>query len=283
MSLSISYDNYLNSDQYKQNAKLNYGDQLRLQIQERSIAREEERKRKKEEEFLEEIRLKKEQEQIEQRQKLEEMRRKEELEMKKKENERIMNSFVVMTNPKSKVVKETPDVRIEKTKNYLHDLHRQRQREKELFTQMMNSNIEKIKNNVLNQQNEIIRTLNHLRDMNMHGNLYKIDFIKEFKQLKEELKLKKSRENIEKDYLYNSLVLTKTKQNEMNNIIYNGAYLNTSLNIVNLKGNLNLENRWYIDPEDLTQVGKNYNEDKFILNKILTRNAERVIELNKYS
>jgi hypothetical protein len=293
IDLSISYKNYEIDRAYRKNLSSSYGKDLQDQIREREMRKLEEKRKKQQEELLEEQRLYQERNFLEAKNRDEERRRREEIEKYKLDNERIMNSYMVMSRPK--ILKKEENVIIDKEteEERRRRLLEQRKKEMQFFNENIKNSLEKIKNDMLNQQNVILKEVNKLRDQNLHSNLYKVDITKSLSNLREELKRKKFQEDIQKDYLYSSLVETKFKQNKLNNQFnrlagiekFPDLYINKSQNLLDLRDHQNsysTENKYFIDPEVISdKINREYEKDKFNLNYIFLKNEKRLQILNK--
>ena len=288
VDLSISYKNYEVDEDYKKLHRQMYGNDLLSQMHEKERKKEEEKRRKMLEDQKEDERIKKEKEFLDAKARIEEMKRLEELERYKKDNQRIMNSYVVMSKPKS-VVKEPEKVEDDddKKERLRIELENQRKLELETYNDHIQNNLEKIRNGLINQQNTIMNKLNDIKNENLHANLYKLDMHKSVQDLRHELKQKRFQENFQQDYLYQSIVDSNTKKNKYNQNLLNfdnSIYLNRSLNILNLRDekNINLDNKYYINANIYTdKLNHDYYMDKKLLNKIIIKNVKQLDRLKR--
>jgi hypothetical protein len=100
-TINISYKNYeLDFDLQARN-KVKYANYLERQIKDREMQKKLEKERRRIEELEEERRIIKEREYLNRIEQLEIKRRKEEAEKYKLDNQRIMNSYMVLSKPKS--------------------------------------------------------------------------------------------------------------------------------------------------------------------------------------
>jgi hypothetical protein len=293
IDLSISYKNFEIDQAFMKIISSCYGKELQDQIRKREIKKLEEKRRKQKEELLEEQRLNKERIFLAAKNQDEERCRREEVEKYKLDNERIMNSYMVMSRPKKPTKEEILDIDKETEDKKRRRLLEQRRRELQFFNENIKNTLEKIKNDMLNQQNIILKEVNKLRDQNLHSNLYKIDITKSLSDLREELKRKKLQEEIQKDYLYSSIVESNFKKNKLNYQFerlarlenFPDLYINKSHNILDLRDSRNsycTENKYYIDPEVISEkINREYEKDKFDLNNIFVKNEKRLKILNK--
>jgi hypothetical protein len=272
------------------NIRKGYGQDLQQQIREREVKKLEEKRRKEQEEILEEQRLNKERNLMEVRSKDEERRRREELEKYKLDNERIMNSYMVMSKPKIQRRSDFPEAVKVTEEELRRQLIEKRKREIQFYNESIQNSLEKIKNDLISQQNIILKEVNKLRDQNLHSDLYKIDIHNSLSDIREELKRKKIQENIQKDYLYNSLVETNLKRNKLNSQFnrsedvnkYPDIYINKSHNLFDLRSKYNSENKYCLNPNILTEkLNREFENDKINLNDLLMKNEKRLQLINR--
>lgn len=282
VDLSISYKNFDIDEDNRRIRKKGYGNELLEQMREKELKREEEKRRKKLEEMMEEERLRKERSLMEEKNREEERKRLEEIEKYKKENERIMNSYVVLSKPK-KIIDSPKKEEKQNNEELIKQLEEKRKKEIEVFNDSLQNNLQKIRNNLIDQQNILIKELKILKEENLNGNLYKIDLHKSLRDLKEELRKKKFQEDLQKDILYETIVDSKMRKDKLNREIgLDKLYVNRSHIILDLNGKINLENKNYIDANIYKEeLNKKYLEDKINLNRVLNKNEERLQKLTR--
>lgn len=275
VDLSISYKNYFIDEFDKRNMRLNYGEALKQQMKQNEGKRAEEKKRKLLEDQKEEDRIRRERELMEKRVKDDDRKRMNELERFRMENERLMNM-----NNKGQIKKEEKkEIPIQnddynKAQNIYSNIENKR-KELTYLNENFHNNLLRLKNNLINQQNEIFKSINDLRNQNIHGNFYKDDLKNELNTLREEIKRKRYQINFQNDYMYQSLVDTKNNKQEMDRYL-DDIYLNKSHHIINPRTAISYNNRYYVDP---SLVEKYYKKDKFDLHEILNLNERRLTKL----
>jgi hypothetical protein len=291
IDLSISYDNFDNET--KRNMKNQYGKYLKMQMKERDFKKQEELANKRREEMIEEERIKKEREEMERRARIEEQKRKEELEKYRVETEKLLNSVVILPNKRKEHNIRTQEIITQEQLDY-------RKKELQVFNDNIYGNLEKMRNQLIENNNLMFKNLNLIREENTHGSLYKVDLHREINDLRQELHRKRFQESLQKDYLFKSLADSKYKSLQMENYFNkNDLCLNKSLNLVNQREQVTLENNRY---NDIDEVENNQNElirisnrrnhlskstentkEKVDISKILMRNEGRLYKLKHYS
>jgi hypothetical protein len=279
VNLNISYKNYENDSRYKSQLKQDYGKELLSQIEEKRRQKEYEKQKKHLEDIQDEMRIKAYHDQLEQRQK---MYNKDpnkpsnilnNIDSTIKYNYRLHTSLVepktVRPNPIQKVTLDPLQILLNKKED------------EKLYNKKLLLDMERIRNEMLNRQNDLLNRVNRIKLEQADSSFQKIGLNKELSSLKEEIRLKQSHDKVMKDYLYYSIVDTNKKRGEMNKVI-NDLYINKSchINYVN--------NRYggYVET-DPREFLKDYDYDKIKLSKQLTeneivlKNLERVE--NEYS
>lgn len=133
IDLSISYKNFEIDQTFMKIISSCYGKELQDQIRKREIKKLEEKRRKQKEELLEEQRLNQERIFLEAKNQDEERCRREEVEKYKLDNERIMNSYMVMSRPKKPTKEEILNIDKETEAKKRRRLLEQRRRELQFF------------------------------------------------------------------------------------------------------------------------------------------------------
>jgi hypothetical protein len=176
-----------------------------------------EKRKKKEEDLLEELRIQKEREILDQKAKIEEEKRREELLLRKIENERIINSYSVMSKPRSTKPKNKIIININEpkpiVKSYAEQKLSERQESINKFNDEMLNAINKMSNEYKNNINKLNNEINKIRCDN---NYYNNDLGKGIRDLNEALEMKKQLEIKHKNYFYKILIDKNTKKKELN-------------------------------------------------------------------
>ena len=288
VELQISYQNYFGDD-YINNVKKSYGNELRDQIRENERKRELEKQRLKEQELQDELRLKKEQELLNQKAKLEEMKREAELLQRKKENERIISSYSVMSHPKStrnikKKVSFTNITTNKRESSEFEKLLHQRKLEIENFNKEINDILNNIRENHTKKVGLIETEIQNIKNENFFGNLYKVDLKKGLHKLKKQLKLKQLQENYKKDYIYNLYVNTRRRRDEMDKYYHINKFKLPTINLdhhIHSPG-IRIDNGWYCDNDNMQVIDdEEYKRDQRNLQNVLVSNSQKVKRLNR--
>lgn len=215
--IEISYDNWYQNKYHDEIRKLQYGDDLRHQIEENRLRKLYEKRKKKEEDLLEELRIQKEREILDEKAKIEEQKRREELLLRKNENERIINSYSVMSKPRSTKPKNKIIININEprpiVKSYAEQKLSERQESINKFNDEMLNAINKMSSEYNNNINKLNNEINKIRCDN---NYYNDDLGKGIRDLNEALEMKKQLETKQKNYFYKILVDKNTKKQELN-------------------------------------------------------------------
>ena len=222
-SIEISYDNWYQNKYHDEIRKAQYGNDLRRQIEENEMRKRLEKKRKEEEDLKEELRLQKEREILNEKARIEEQKRKEELLARKNENERIMNSYSVMSKPRSTkpknriIILDKPQTY---TKSYGQILLEERQNSLNQFNNDMLNTINKMSNEY---NKNISRLNNELNKMKSENNIFHNDLGKGINDLNEAFKMKQQQENAQKYYFYKLYVDKNMKRQDLNEYIKIGS------------------------------------------------------------
>ena len=215
--IEISYDNWYQNKYHDEIRKLQYGDDLRHQIEENRLRKLYEKRKKKEEDLLEELRIQKEREILDEKAKIEEQKRREELLLRKNENERIINSYSVMSKPRSTKPKNKIIININEprpiVKSYAEQKLSERQESINKFNDEMLNAINKMSSEYNNNINKLNNEINKIRCDN---NYYNDDLGKGIRDLNEALEMKKQLEIKQKNYFYKILIDKNTKKKELN-------------------------------------------------------------------
>jgi hypothetical protein len=222
--LKVSYKNYEIDRENKRYHQIDYMKELQSQIKEKELKKSEELTKKRIQDRIDEDKMSKEIELLRLRAIEEDKRRNEEIEKYRLDNQRIMNSYMVMSKPK--VLREITLNNV----NY-DEIERerllQRRREIEMYNMNIKNNMEKIKNSIISQHNDLIKEINKLRERNAQSKLFKIDFKASINDMRKELKRKNFEDEIQKNLLYSSIVQSNVRKQELNNF-----YVNKSHNIL---------------------------------------------------
>ena len=178
--------------------KMQYGNDLRKQIEEDEQRKLLEKKKKEEEDLKDELRIKKELEEIEKRRIEEDKKIKEVISKKNKENDNLLYNGNLKGKRNKKLKKETP-----LSKSYTtNQLLIQKQESLENFNNQMLNAIYQMSNDFRWNYTKISNELETIKNDNFHANMYNVDLGKSIKDLKDALKLKKYYETFEKYYYY---------------------------------------------------------------------------------
>ncbi len=222
--MKVSYKNYEIDRENKRYHQIDYMKELQSQIKEKELKKSEELTKKRIQDRIDEDKMSKEIELLRLRAIEEDKRRNEEIEKYRLDNQRIMNSYMVMSKPK--VLREITLNNV----NY-DEIERerllQRRREIEMYNMNIKNNMEKIKNSIISQHNDLIKEINKLRERNAQSKLFKIDFKASINDMRKELKRKNFEDEIQKNLLYSSIVQSNVRKQELNNF-----YVNKSHNIL---------------------------------------------------
>ena len=197
VNIEISYDNFdtINLDFAK---KQQYGQELRSQIEQNRLKKEELKRRKQQEELEEELRLQREREQIEKRQNEENKRYRPKINLP-------IQTIKVEEKQNNRYRGENQE--INEKKNILSDsalnLIRERELEIDQFNNKMLQSLQQIKkeyNYNINSLKGQVGLLNDMHERNKKYNDYK--FYKEVNSIKNNIGYKKFKDEIDSKYLY---------------------------------------------------------------------------------
>lgn len=302
LDISISYKNYDIDEVNRNKMKKSYGNELLTQMRENELKREEEKIRKKLLEMEDELRISKEIEMMDKRKQQEENLKLLNLnktnnlniELFKEKSKKEKRKIEILENPENNF-KVKANLLLENNNKIENDFQNEsnailalfnkelekRRKETDYFKLNVVGNLEKIKIKILDQNKEFLKKIHEIREQNLHANLYKIDTLKELKEIKEEIKQKQFQDNFTKDCLYKSLVETNTLNKEMFSLKDSFfKSFNKSLNILNLKNVPCFPlNRYSLDN---LKLNLQFKEDEFNLNELLISNKERIKKLNKF-
>ena len=215
--IEISYDNWYQNKYHDEIRKLQYGDDLRHQIEENRLRKLYEKRKKKEEDLLEELRIQKEREILDEKAKIEEQKRREELLLRKNENERIINSYSVMSKPRSTKPKSKIIIHINEPKPIVKSYAEQKLSERQESINKFNDEMLNAINKMSNEYNKNINKLNNeINKIRCDNNYFNDDLGKGIRDLNEALEMKKQLEIKHKNYFYKILIDKNTKKKELN-------------------------------------------------------------------
>lgn len=277
--VNISYKNYISEDKAAINRR-KYGGDLLNQIEKNEMRKKLEKEKKRTEDLKEELRLVREREKIMEQAMKEEMKSNEELFKRKKDNERIISSYSVMSHPRAKRGLSSVIDWKEKKSNPFYDNIKRKQKELDEF----NMEILDMLNNIqaLHKKNvdAIDKEVDMIHFININSNEYKSKYIKEIENLKEEIHDKKSRDYTERLEMYKKYTDNLHRKKEMN------EYLNINrfkLPAINYKINAPIVRAAsYLDPHYIINVNQSYENDKYDLQKLLIKNSRKVDRLDHY-
>ena len=219
-NIEISYDNYFTNNYYKEIEKEKYANDLRQQIEENKLRKEMEKRKKEEEDLKDELRLIKENQQLEIQQ--------------KKENQKIIsnNNKNININNNIKTIKNNNN----NNNNYLNSYLQQRANEIKTKDNEIKNLLSSINDTFFHQINRMNFELEKLKEVNLHSNLYKIDLAKSIQDLSNTLHKKNYDQSFKKDSMYKMMIETnKRKLNLQNHLKFDKIpYYNNNYPYINL-------------------------------------------------
>ena len=225
-NIEISYDNYFTNNYYKEIEKEKYANDLRQQIEENKLRKEMEKRKKEEEDLKDELRLIKENQQLEIQQ--------------KKENQKIIsNNKNININNNIKTIKNNNKNNNNKNNNnnnYLNSYLQQRANEIKTKDNEIKNLLSSINDTFFHQINRMNFELEKLKEVNLHSNLYKIDLAKSIQDLSNTLHKKNYDQSFKKDSMYKMMIETnKRKLNLQNHLKFDKIpYYNNNYPYINL-------------------------------------------------
>ena len=225
-NIEISYDNYFTNNYYKEIEKEKYANDLRQQIEENKLRKEMEKRKKEEEDLKDELRLIKENQQLEIQQ--------------KKENQKIIsNNKNININNNIKTIKNNNNNNNNKNNNnnnYLNSYLQQRANEIKTKDNEIKNLLSSINDTFFHQINRMNFELEKLKEVNLHSNLYKIDLAKSIQDLSNTLHKKNYDQSFKKDSMYKMMIETnKRKLNLQNHLKFDKIpYYNNNYPYINL-------------------------------------------------
>ena len=222
-NIEISYDNYFTNNYYKEIEKEKYANDLRKQIEENKLRKEMEKRKKEEEDLKDELRLIKENQQLEIQQ--------------KKENQKIIsnNNKNININNNIKTIKNNNNNN-NNNNNYLNSYLQQRANEIKTKDNEIKNLLSSINDTFFHQINRMNFELEKLKEVNLHSNLYKIDLAKSIQDLSNTLHKKNYDQSFKKDSMYKMMIETnKRKLNLQNHLKFDKIpYYNNNYPYINL-------------------------------------------------
>ena len=221
-NIEISYDNYFTNNYYKEIEKEKYANDLRQQIEENKLRKEIEKRKKEEEDLKDELRLIKENQQLEIQQ--------------KKENQKIIsNNKNININNNIKTIKNNNNNN-NNNNNYLNSYLQQRANEIKTKDNEIKNLLSSINDTFFHQINRMNFELEKLKEVNLHSNLYKIDLAKSIQDLSNTLHKKNYDQSFKKDSMYKMMIETnKRKLNLQNHLKFDKIpYYNNNYPYINL-------------------------------------------------
>ena len=223
-NIEISYDNYFTNNYYKEIEKEKYANDLRQQIEENKLRKEMEKRKKEEEDLKDELRLIKENQQLEIQQ--------------KKENQKIIsNNKNININNNIKTIKNNNNNnKNNNNNNYLNSYLQQRANEIKTKDNEIKNLLSSINDTFFHQINRMNFELEKLKEVNLHSNLYKIDLAKSIQDLSNTLHKKNYDQSFKKDSMYKMMIETnKRKLNLQNHLKFDKIpYYNNNYPYINL-------------------------------------------------
>ena len=214
-NIEISYDNYFTNNYYKEIEKEKYANDLRQQIEENKLRKEIEKRKKEEEDLKDELRLIKENQQLELQQ--------------KKENKKIISNNNNNINNNIKIIKNNNN------NNYFQSYLQQRSNEIKTKDNEIKNLLSSINDTFFHQINRMNFELEKLKEVNLHSNLYKIDLAKSIQDLSNTLHKKNYEQSFKKDSIYKMMIETnKRKLNLQNHLKFNKIPYYDNNNYINL-------------------------------------------------
>ena len=220
-NIEISYDNYFTNNYYKEIEKEKYANDLRQQIEENKLRKEMEKRKKEEEDLKDELRLIKENQQLEIQQ--------------KKENQKIIsNNKNININNNIKTIKNNNNNN--NNNNYLNSYLQQRANEIKTKDNEIKNLLSSINDTFFHQINRMNFELEKLKEVNLHSNLYKIDLAKSIQDLSNSLHKNNYDQSFKKDSMYKMMIETnKRKLNLQNHLKFDKIpYYNNNYPYINL-------------------------------------------------
>ncbi len=207
-NIEISYDNYFTNNYYKEIEKEKYANDLRQQIEENKLRKEMEKRKKEEEDLKDELRLIKENQQLEIQQ--------------KKENQKIIsNNNNNNINNNIKTIKNNNNNnnnnKNNNNNNYLNSYLQQRANEIKTKDNEIKNLLSSINDTFFHQINRMNFELEKLKEVNLHSNLYKIDLAKSIQDLSNTLHKKNYDQSFKKDSMYKMMIETNKRKLNLQN------------------------------------------------------------------
>ena len=201
-NIEISYDNYFTNNYYKEIEKEKYANDLRQQIEENKLRKEIEKRKKEEEDLKDELRLIKENQQ---------------LELQQKKN--IENKKNIISNNNN--INDNNIKTIKKTNNnnnvYLQSYLKQRANEIKTKDNEIKNLLSSINDTFFHQINRMNFEIEKLKEVNLHSNLYKIDLAKSIQDLSNTLHKKNYEQSFKKDSMYKMMIETNKRKLDLQN------------------------------------------------------------------
>ncbi len=217
LDLSVSYKNHELDEEKKKTDKNALGMALRNQMEEKERQKKLEKEMKKEEEKREEERLRKEREQLQREYDLENQKKRKKIEEVKAENHKMMvDGVFVKAKPRERQERKQHEITEKEEKVMEMNNHvEEKVNHDEILRKNVEHEIGKLRNNLLDQQNELLKQINDLKAETQNANLQRYDALKEISQLKEELANQRQDEDLRRKYVYDVLIDNSSKINHV--------------------------------------------------------------------
>ena len=216
MDISVSYKNYeLDEDKKKQEKNI-LAQALRNQMEQKENLKKMEKERKKEEDRKEEERLRKEREQMQFEFDKENEKKKRKIEEVKAENHKmIVDGVFVKAKPRDRQERKQQLEEVNKPEQIKFIVEQTEEKNDDQIKRNVENEISKLRNNLLDQQNEMLKQINELKAETQNANLQRYDALREISQLKEELANQRQDEDLRRKYVYDVLVDNSSKINHV--------------------------------------------------------------------
>jgi len=203
-NIQISYDNYFTNNYYKEIEKKKYANDLRQQMEENRLRKEKEKKEKEENDLRDELRLLKENQQLELQQKTINENKKNIITINNNSN---INNNTIKTNKKTN----------NNSNIYLQSYLQQRSKEIKTKDNEIKNLLSSINDTFFHQINRMNFEIEKLKEVNLHSNLYKIDLAKSIQDLSNTLHKKNYEQSFKKDSMYKMMIETNKRKLDLQN------------------------------------------------------------------
>lgn len=284
IEIQLSYDNFYDDETWKKNQKNQYGNDLRDQIKEKERLKQLEKLRQQEEDLKEEQRLEKERKELAELAKTELQKREEELKLRKKENQRIISSYSVMSHPKQKrerTVRKYYAPTVTHEKSELEKYLEKRRLEINDYNGEMFNLLKKIQEEQNSQTIWLNDEIKKAKLQKIHMDMYNADIGKEAKALRKAVEGKIYQISFDRDTLYRMYLENKRDKLDLDYIYRINRFKDPPLILSNhiICPGYRINNPWYIDEDLIKKNEELYNEDKYRLQEVMLDSDNKLKKL----